>query len=195
MASDAREVDDLMGIWWCLLPPASERPVVGSWDGKLTRPLRALLAGLRSFDAEQRGLMVDSNAAEDSLLEGFDEPWPGPQSRPRLVFSASSSASSSSTGGDAANTNAVPESSGGTPSLTISLAGAGAGKRDGSGSGGLSLYEAAATGVGVGAVEEEPLALPDGVRLDHVVQVKPLVAAVLDFSARAGAAGVITRHL
>ncbi|CAN0447770.1 unnamed protein product, partial [Ectocarpus fasciculatus] len=34
---------------------------------------------LGRFDAEQRGLMTDSGAMEDSLLAGFDNPWPRPR--------------------------------------------------------------------------------------------------------------------
>lgn len=40
------------------------------------------------FDAEQRGLMTDSGAVEDSLLDGFADPWP----RPRYAASASAAA-------------------------------------------------------------------------------------------------------
>lgn len=39
------------------------------------------------FDAEQRGLMADSSAVEDSLLDGFNDPWPLPSSATALARS------------------------------------------------------------------------------------------------------------
>lgn len=97
----------------------------------------------KRFDAEQRGLMTDSGAVEDSLLEGFDNPWP----RPRYAAAATAAGPVKNDGGAA---GVVGE----------------AGRR--SPSEGSSSPAAAAAAE---AAAKQRLVLPEGVLLKHAVQV------------------------
>ncbi|CAN0546293.1 unnamed protein product, partial [Ectocarpus sp. 12 AP-2014] len=96
---------------------------------------------LGRFDAEQRGLMTDSGAVEDSLLEGFDKPWP----RPRYA---------------AASAAGPVEKDGGAADVV------GEGRRSPSKSSSSPAAAAAAE-----AAAKQRLALPEGVLLKHAVQV------------------------
>lgn len=98
------------------------------------------------FDAEQRGVMTDSGAVEDSQLDGFDDPWP----RPRYATAAAAVGSTQTTEKDGAS----PTASQGVDEKPLSL--------------GSSPPPAAAAGA---AGANERLVLPEGVLLKHAVQV------------------------
>lgn len=69
-----------------------------------------VLTLISRFDAEQRGLMTDSTAKEDSLLEGFKDPWPAPSSSVS-AFQSSTSVTLSTSGGENPQPGAMEDKS------------------------------------------------------------------------------------
>ena len=118
------------------------------------------------FDAEQRGLMTDSGAVEDTLLDGFADPWP----RPRYAATAAAASAAGDSAGAVKNGNAAAAASPNQDTTNTAAT-----KDGGSQPSPLTLPSSAAAPKGAagpaGTGTDTRLVLPEGVLLKHAVQV------------------------